>query len=35
VWTELGIGIGWLAAAYGLFRFFQLEGRRRAALETF
>jgi ABC-2 type transport system permease protein len=35
VWTELGIGVAWLAAAYGLFRFFELEGRKRAALETF
>ena len=34
VWTELGIGVAYAAVAYGLFRFFELEGRRRATLET-
>ncbi len=35
VWTELGIGVVYGAVAYGLFRFFEAEGRRRASLETF
>ena len=35
VWTELGIGAAYAALAYGLFRFFENEGRRRATLETF
>jgi ABC-2 type transport system permease protein len=35
VLTELAIGVAWLVAAYGLFRFFEHEGRKRAALETF
>jgi ABC-2 type transport system permease protein len=34
VWTELGVGAAWGIAAYGLFRLFELEGRRRASLET-
>jgi ABC-2 type transport system permease protein len=34
VWTELAIGAAWAAAAYGLFRFFEAESRRRASLET-
>ena len=34
VWTELGIGAAYTAAAYGLFRFFEAEARRRASLET-
>ena len=34
VWTELGIGAVYAAVAYGLFRFFEIEGRRRATLET-
>jgi ABC-2 type transport system permease protein len=34
VLTELAIGVGYLVAAYGLFRLFELEGRRRASLET-
>jgi ABC-2 type transport system permease protein len=34
VWTELGIGAVYAALAYGLFRFFEREGRRRASLET-
>ncbi|MBA3413245.1 MAG: ABC transporter permease [Actinobacteria bacterium] len=33
-WTELGIGAGYAALAYGLFRFFEADGRRRATLET-
>jgi len=32
--TELGIGVAYAAAAYGLFRFFEHETRRRATLET-
>jgi len=34
VWTELGIGAVYATFAYGLFRFFEGEGRRRASLET-
>jgi ABC-2 type transport system permease protein len=34
VWAELAIGVGYAAVAYGLFRFFEAEGRRRASLET-
>jgi ABC-2 type transport system permease protein len=34
VGTELGIGLAFTAAAFALFRFFELEGRRSAALET-
>jgi ABC-2 type transport system permease protein len=34
VWTELGIGAAYAAVAYGLFRFFESESRRRASLET-
>ena len=33
VWTELGIGVLYLALAYALFRLFEFEGRRRASLE--
>lgn len=33
MWTELAVGAAWGALAYGLFRFFELEGRRRATLE--
>jgi len=35
VGTELGVGVAWGAGAFLLFRFFELEGRRRASLETF
>jgi ABC-2 type transport system permease protein len=35
VWTELGIGVAYATAAFLLVRFFELEGRRRASLETF
>jgi ABC-2 type transport system permease protein len=35
VWTELGIGIAYAATAFLLFRLFEVEGRRRASLETF
>ena len=35
VWTEAAIGLAYAAAAYGLFRLFEVEGRRRASLETF
>jgi ABC-2 type transport system permease protein len=34
IWTELAIGGVYAAAAYALFRIFELEGRRRASLET-
>jgi ABC-2 type transport system permease protein len=34
VLTELGIGLSYLAAAYALFRMFEVESRRRASLET-
>jgi ABC-2 type transport system permease protein len=34
VWTELAIGAVYAAVGYGLFRIFELEGRRRASLET-
>src|SRR6266536_77218 len=35
VWTELGIGAAWAAIAFGLVRWFEFEGRRRASLETY
>lgn len=35
VWTELGVGAAYGTAAFGLVRFFELEGRRRASLETY
>jgi ABC-2 type transport system permease protein len=35
VLTEALIGLVYAAAAYGLFRFFEAEGRRRASLETY
>lgn len=34
VWTELAIGAAYAALGYALFRLFELEGRRRASLET-
>ena len=34
VWTELGVGAAYAAAAYLLFRFLERESRRRAVLET-
>jgi ABC-2 type transport system permease protein len=34
VWTELGIGAAYAVAGYALFRLFEVEGRRRASLET-
>jgi ABC-2 type transport system permease protein len=34
VWTELGIGLAYTAAAFALFRVFEVEGRRRASLEA-
>jgi ABC-2 type transport system permease protein len=34
VLTELGIGAAWATAAFVLVRWFELEGRRRATLET-
>jgi ABC-2 type transport system permease protein len=34
VWTELGIGAAYAAAGFLLFRLFEVEGRRRASLET-
>jgi ABC-2 type transport system permease protein len=33
--TEALVGLAYAAAAYGLFRFFESEGRRRASLETY
>jgi ABC-2 type transport system permease protein len=35
LWTELAIGALFVALAFGLFRLFEFEGRRRASLETF
>jgi ABC-2 type transport system permease protein len=35
VWTEAAIGTTYALIAYGLFRYFETEGRRRATLETF
>jgi ABC-2 type transport system permease protein len=35
VWTEALVGAVYAAGAYVLFRVFELEGRRRASLETF
>jgi ABC-2 type transport system permease protein len=35
LWTEALIGAAYATAAYGLFRFFEAEGRRRASLETY
>jgi ABC-2 type transport system permease protein len=34
VWTELGIGAIYAAVAFGVFKLFELEGRRRASFET-
>ena len=34
VWTEAGIGVFYAMSAYGLLRFFEIDGRRRASLET-
>ena len=33
--TELAIGVAYTTAAFALFRVFELEGRRSAALETY
>jgi len=35
VWTEFGIGAVFVALAFGLFRVFEFEGRRRASLEAY
>jgi ABC-2 type transport system permease protein len=35
VWTEAVVGVAYAALAYGLFRFFELQGRRNAALDAF
>jgi ABC-2 type transport system permease protein len=35
VWTEAGIGVAYATIAFGLVRWFEFEGRRRASLETF
>jgi ABC-2 type transport system permease protein len=35
VWTEAGIGAAYAAVAFALFRLFEVEGRRSAALETY
>jgi ABC-2 type transport system permease protein len=32
--TEAAIGVVYATAAFGLFRYFEYEGRRRASLET-
>ena len=34
VWTEAGIGVCYAALGYGLLRYFEVDGRRRASLET-
>jgi ABC-2 type transport system permease protein len=34
LWTEAAIGTVYAALAYGLFRYFEADGRRRATLET-
>ena len=34
IWTELAVGAAYGTVAYGLFRFFEADGRRRASLET-
>jgi ABC-2 type transport system permease protein len=34
VWTEAGIGLCYAALAYVLLRLFEVDGRRRATLET-
>jgi ABC-2 type transport system permease protein len=34
LWTEAAIGAAYALAAYGLFRWLEIEGRRRASLET-
>jgi ABC-2 type transport system permease protein len=34
VWTELGIGVAYAAAAFCVFKLFEVEGRRRASFET-
>jgi ABC-2 type transport system permease protein len=34
VWTELAIGAGYAAGAFGLFKLFEFEGRRRASFEA-
>jgi ABC-2 type transport system permease protein len=35
VWTEVGVGAAWGVIAFTLIRLFELEGRRRASLETY
>lgn len=34
IWTEAAIGVAYALIAFGLFRFFEADGRRRATLET-
>ena len=34
IWTEAGSALFYAALAYGLFRLFEVDGRRRASLET-
>ncbi len=34
IWTEAGIGVFYAMSAYGLLRYFEIDGRRRASLET-
>jgi hypothetical protein len=33
VWTEIAVGAAYAAAAFGLFRYFEADSRRRATLE--
>jgi ABC-2 type transport system permease protein len=35
VWTEVAVGVAWGTIAFGLVRWFEYEGRRRASLETY
>jgi ABC-2 type transport system permease protein len=35
VWTEAGVGAAYAVIAFGLVRWFEYEGRRRASLETY
>ena len=35
VWTEAFVGVAYAVVAFGLFRLFELQGRRSAALETY
>jgi ABC-2 type transport system permease protein len=35
LWTEAFIGLAYATVAFGLFRLFETEGRRRASLEAY